>query len=143
MRGIRLLVVVMVVAGLVACTRVPVVLPVPVPSPSGPVPLDVVLFLHNEVTGPQKQEVEARLRALPGVTGLTFENRERAYERFKETFKDKPELAGSVRPEDLPESFRLTLPDRAVAEPILAELRQLPGVAEVTTPPTVTPSPGR
>ncbi|WP_147457211.1 permease-like cell division protein FtsX [Micromonospora pisi] len=132
--------IVLMVAGLVACTRGPVVLPVPVPSPSRPVPIDIVLFLRNDVTGPQKQEVEARLRALPSVTRFTFETREQAYERFKETFKDAPELVASVRPEDLPEAFKVTLADRTAAEPVLAELRQLPGVAEVTAPPTVTPS---
>jgi cell division protein FtsX len=136
-----LFVMVLMTVGLAGCTSVPVPVPMPVPSP--PVPVDVAVFLRNDVTEPQKQAIEARLHTVPSAAGVTFQTREEAYARFKETFKDSPELIATITPEALPESFRFTLADRAAAEPILAELRQLPGVDEVTMPPKATPSPTR
>jgi cell division transport system permease protein len=117
--------------------------PAPAPAPASPALIRVAVFLRDGVTEPQKQAIEARLRAVPRANGLHFETREQAYERFKETFKDSPDLVAQTKPEDLPESFRITLTDRAAADPIMAELRRLPGVDEVVTAPEATPTPTR
>lgn len=120
-------------------------------SPGSPVPGDVAVFLLDGSTTAQKQAIEARLNALPGVTAVRFETRAEAYQRFRKAFGDSPGPLASVRPEALPEAFRFRVSDRSRAEPILAELRRLPGVDQVSvapeassvpTPlPTPTPSP--
>jgi cell division protein FtsX len=132
-----LFVVVLAAAGLTGCTSKPA----PVAPP--PRPVDIVVFLRDDATEPQKQAIEAKLRALPGVVAVTFETHEQAYARFKEQFKNSPDLVAATRPEALPESFRLRLADGVTAEPIVARLRLLPGVDEVTIPSKATPSPTR
>jgi FtsX extracellular domain len=116
------------VVGLAGCTSKPA------PPPPPPNPVVITVYLRDAVTGPQKVAIEAKLRALPGMSGLAFETRAQAYARFKEMFKNQPDLVARASPEDLPESFKITLPSPA-AEPVLAELRQLPGVDQVSSVP--------
>ncbi|GIG85472.1 hypothetical protein Pen02_04080 [Plantactinospora endophytica] len=99
----------------------------------------ISVFLADDVTEPQKRAVEARLRAVPDLSELVFESREQAYARFAELFEDEPAMVEQVQPEDLPESFRFTLRDRAafdrtVAGPLPAELRELASVDDVVYP---------
>lgn len=134
MRRIALLAVVLALA---ACTAVP--RPAPVRSSPPPAPAEVVVFLRDGSTAPQRQAIEARLRAIPGATAVHFETREDAYRRFLEAFKDSPDVVRGVMPADLPESFRLRVPDRTAAEKLVPELRTLPGVQDATVPIAATP----
>jgi len=111
--------------------QVPPPPPEPVRASSRPVPMNVPVTVRDDATGSQKRAIEARLRALPGAAGVTFRTREQAYQRFKETFKDQPELVAGARLEDFHESFEVRLADLAAAEAGLAELRRLPGVERV------------
>jgi hypothetical protein len=70
---------------------------------------DVYIFLRHDATGPQRDALGDSLRADPVVRNSRFESREQAYERFKELWRDSPELVAAVGPESLPESFRLNL----------------------------------
>ncbi|MEE6259344.1 permease-like cell division protein FtsX [Plantactinospora sonchi] len=104
----------------------------------GPAPA-ISVFLAGDVTEQQKQAIETRLRAVPGAVEVTLSTREQAYQRFKELFKDQPELLAQVNPESLPESLVLTVRDRdafdrAAASPLRTELGQLPGVDDVVFP---------
>jgi len=129
-----LFVVVVLAAGLVGCGS----RPAPVSSPADPV--NITVYLWDDVTGPQKQAIEAKLRALPGAAGVTFQTGEQIYQRMKEAFKDHPNLFELTGPEDLPASFEARLASRAAAEPSLAELRRLPGVDQVDVPPPPPPT---
>ncbi|MEO3742739.1 permease-like cell division protein FtsX [Plantactinospora sp. B5E13] len=117
-------------AGLAGCTA-----DGPPTEPAAP----ISVFLTEDVTEQQKQAIEARLRAVPGATEVRFESREQAYQRFKELFKDRPEMLAQVNPESLPESLMLTVRDRAAfdraaASPLRTELLALPGVDDVVLP---------
>jgi len=100
-----------------------------------PARIELAVYLRSNATDAQKQAIEAKLRAIPGATGITFETRERAYQRFKEMFKDKPALVAATKPDTMLESFRLILTDPAAAQPVVAHVSVLPGVAQVTPPP--------
>jgi len=128
-----LFVVVLLAVGLAGCGS----RPAPVSSPADPVKITV--YLQDDVTELQKQAIEAKLRALPGAAGVTFQTGEQVYQRLKEDFKDHPNLFELTGPEDLPASFEARLASRAAAEPGLAELRRLPGVDQVDVPPPPPP----
>jgi cell division transport system permease protein len=120
-------------AGVAGCTSAP-----------STEPVDIVVFLDADPTEAQLQEIEAELRAVPGASGLTFESGEEAYERFRELFTDSPELVETVTVDSLPDSYRFTLADHTTADPIIADLGQLPGVTEVVkTPAAGLPLPTR
>src|SRR4051794_32858631 len=91
-------------------------------------PAVATVFLNQDATVAQRDGVEQRLRVMPGVTGVTFETREEAYERFKEQFKDRPDLVASTRPESLPESFHATIGDASIAEAVELVAGALDGV---------------
>jgi len=114
------------------------------PELDGPVQTDwqeISVFLTDEVTDAEKQAIEARLRAaVPGAPDIRLETREEAAERFREIFKDRPELVGSGRPEMLPESYRVRMTDPAVVAAVAdsdlgSELCRMPGVDQVAIPP--------
>ncbi|WP_067825928.1 permease-like cell division protein FtsX [Actinomadura kijaniata] len=67
------------------------------------------LCSKKDVTPAQREEVKKALRALPAVRQVEYENRDAAYERFKERFRDSPSFADATKPGDIPESFRVRL----------------------------------
>ncbi|WP_422772005.1 permease-like cell division protein FtsX [Plantactinospora sp. WMMC1484] len=127
-----LVLVTLLAAGLAGCRPDPAER---VNRPNGP----ISVFLSHDATPEQKQAVEERLRGVPDAAEVTFQDREQAYARVKDLARDDPELLDSVRPENLPESFLLTLRDRAAFDrtvdgPLLDELRAMPGVEDVSYP---------
>ncbi|WP_159079294.1 permease-like cell division protein FtsX [Plantactinospora sp. BC1] len=106
------------------------------PDPVERINPPITVFLTADVTPEQKQAVQERLRDVPDAAEVTFQSREQAYADIKERLAEDPELLDAVRADKLPESFKLTLRDRdafdrAVAGPLVAELRALPGVDDV------------
>lgn len=98
--------------------------------------LAVTVFLTTDAAEAQIKAVEDRLRSVSDITDLRFVDHAAAYEKMKTMFKDNPELVESVKPDRLPESFELKLPNRAAFErtyrgPLRADLRQLSAVDSI------------
>lgn len=93
----------------------------------------VVVYLVDDITMTHKQAIESALRTIPHAIGITFETREQAYQRFKELYKESPEMVEAVRPDDMSASFRFSLTNvsETEAESIMSDLRNLPGVKAV------------
>ncbi|HCT75522.1 MAG TPA: hypothetical protein DGG94_19390 [Micromonosporaceae bacterium] len=102
-------------------------------KPPPPQPVDVSVFLQMTATDQQKQSIEAAIRALPGVSDVRFETRDEAYTEFKKLFQDSPDLVNSVRPQDMPESFRFRLADWASVDKAKESISSLPGVDKVNS----------
>ena len=86
-----------------------------------------------EATDEQKDLVEAQLTGdtlKPYIERYEFENHERAYENFKQSFKGSP-LVEFASPEFLPESFRVKLHDPRQAAVLIESLSGLSGVQGV------------
>jgi cell division transport system permease protein len=73
--------------------------------------LEVSIFMKQDVTTDQRDALRKQLASDPLVSNTVYENKEEAYSRFREQFKDSPELVQNVRPDALPESFRVKLVD--------------------------------
>ncbi|WP_326552038.1 permease-like cell division protein FtsX [Micromonospora sp. NBC_01813] len=145
-----IVVVALVAVGLVAPIRdapTPVPAQLAIPSSTPPlcegVPPDaangVAIFLSEQITGAQRDAIETALRADPRLSTVQYESRQAAYERFLELYRDpppevvlaEPDLLERVTPDQLPESFRITLADPAMYPQVGPALRELPGVDEV------------
>ncbi len=131
MRRLTLLVLVLAVVGLGACTSDAL-------DETQKVP-DISVYLKDDLSGPQKKDIEAMLRAMPGAATVTFISRDVTYREIEERLKDDPTLLKRISREDLPESFRITMKDRAAFDrakigSFEADLRQLPGVEDVHFP---------
>ncbi|WP_245724961.1 permease-like cell division protein FtsX [Micromonospora citrea] len=91
----------------------------------------VNVFLSNDATAEQKAAIESALHGLDPVEGIRFEGREQAWQQFRETFKDRPDMIAQVSADAMPESFRLTTEGREFDCTRLAPIRHLPGVDEI------------
>jgi cell division transport system permease protein len=94
----------------------------------------VTVFLDPTVPEEQKRTIDSALRRLPSVEEVRFESRQEAYARFKELFKDAPDLVSSVKPDSLPESFRVTLKTASGVCEVVRRISGLPGVDQVVDP---------
>jgi cell division transport system permease protein len=79
--------------------------------------IQVSIFLAKNVTieknPDQVASIKQQIRALnvadPGPEGIQFETQPQAFQRFKDQFKDSPDMVRNVTPDALPESFRIKL----------------------------------
>ncbi|MEU7923848.1 permease-like cell division protein FtsX [Micromonospora sp. NPDC049107] len=107
-----------------ACTSKP-------PKPAEFTKVALTVFLEHDITADRKTTVEQRLRSMPSVEQVTFENREQAYAREKEALKDSPDLLAEIKPEYLPELFHATVTDAPIAEAVELVMADVAGVTDV------------
>lgn len=94
--------------------------------------LEVSIFLKKDVTEDQRAQLRQQLATDPLVRDIFYENKQQAFVRFKEQFKDSPDLVENVQPEALPESFRVKLRDPTQYEAAATRYGGAPGVDQVT-----------
>lgn len=100
----------------------------------------IMVQLREDATEVQKETIEARLGALPGVTEVRFVSRQEAYRRFRELSRERSGPIEDIGPEDLPESITVRLTDPAVSTTVVQTAQTLPGVQQATTLPAPAPS---
>ena len=83
------------------------------------------------VTEEQRNQLQTDLQSTPLVEKVYYESKQDAYKRFREQFKDSPDLVQNVTPDALPESFRVKLKDPTQFEVVASAFRDRPGVDEV------------
>jgi cell division transport system permease protein len=85
----------------------------------------------QDVTDQQRQALKGSLEKMPQVSNVEYENKQQAYERFKDRFAGSPGFVESTREGDIPDSFRVKLRNpeeyKAVAQAMLGQ----PGVDTV------------
>jgi cell division protein FtsX len=94
---------------------------------------DVAVYLEQDATTEQKEAIRAALTDLRRVDGLRFQTREQAWERFKEEYKDSPDILNASPPDEMQDSFLFSTTGKEFdCEAIVAPVRDLPGVDTVT-----------
>jgi cell division transport system permease protein len=81
-------------------------------------------------TDQQKEQIKADLQKLPVVENVQFENKQEAYQHWKEMNPDNP-LGPYVGADSLPESFRVKLKDPEQYDVIASAFAGKPGVQSV------------
>jgi len=94
--------------------------------------VEVTIFLDEGVTQDQRDKLKTDLEGDGLVKSVEYESREAAYKNFKELFKESPDLVNNVKPEALPESFRVKLKDPRKFEAINQAYSQSDGVDKVS-----------
>ena len=85
----------------------------------------------KEVTQDQRTQIGKDLAATPQVEKLYYESKQEAYKRFKEQFKDSPDLVANVTPDALPESYRVKLENPKQFAVVASAFSDRPGVDTV------------
>jgi cell division transport system permease protein len=93
--------------------------------------VEVSIFLKDDVTQQQRDQLLADLNAMPEVQRVYFESKQDAYKRFKEQFKDTPDIVANTTPDVLPESFRVKLKDPKKFDVVSSAFADRPGVVNV------------
>jgi cell division transport system permease protein len=93
--------------------------------------IQVSIFLKADVTDEQRSALAGQLEADPLVSKVTYVNKEEAFQRFQEMFRDSPDLLSAVKADQLPESYRLNLVDPEEYKTISDQYASVEGVDQV------------
>ncbi|GHJ56469.1 permease-like cell division protein FtsX [Micromonospora chersina] len=90
--------------------------------------VQVSIFLKTDVNDQQRTDLETKLKADPMIKDVTYVNKDEAYKRFQQMYADAPDLVNAVKPDQLPESFRLTLVNPEQYKKIYDEYKTSEGI---------------
>jgi hypothetical protein len=104
-------------------------------SPSKLLPLeaDAAVYMLTDAPTLQDEVVRDFLRRSPDVRVFAYVDKSTAYEEFRRTFRDRPDLLSSVDPGALPASFRIRVRDCTSRLQLIESLKAVPGVDEAVT----------
>lgn len=94
--------------------------------------LEVVIYLERNIEQPLTDQIEAQLKESDLVANYQYEDKEKALERFQETFKESPDLVKSVDADVLPAAFRVKMKDIDDAPELIKQFEEVDGVYQVT-----------
>ncbi|MGY0004603.1 permease-like cell division protein FtsX [Micromonospora sp. I033] len=90
--------------------------------------VQVSIFLKTDVNEQQRTDLETKLNADPLVKDVDYVDKAEAYKRFQQMYADAPDLVNAVKPDQLPESFRLTLNNPEQYKQIYDEYKTSEGI---------------
>ncbi|MEU4337239.1 permease-like cell division protein FtsX [Micromonospora lupini] len=93
--------------------------------------IEVSIFLSQEVSEQQRTDLDAQLKSNPLVKEVIYVNKDEAYKKFQEMYQDAPDLVNAVKPDQLPESFRLKLNNPEQYKDIYDQYKDKEGVDEI------------
>ncbi|QOC93533.1 permease-like cell division protein FtsX [Micromonospora craniellae] len=93
--------------------------------------IEVSIFLEADVTDEQRTALAGQLEADPLISQVTYVNKDEAFQRFQEMFRDSPDLLSAVQADQLPESYRLRLVDPEQYRTIADQYTGAEGVDQV------------
>ncbi|HZM63876.1 MAG TPA: permease-like cell division protein FtsX [Candidatus Saccharimonadales bacterium] len=64
--------------------------------------IDISMYLSDEITAEQRDQMLAELKALPNVAAVTYLSKDQALERYKEQNANNPELLSAISQTDNP-----------------------------------------
>src|SRR3954452_6085105 len=104
----------------------------------GGVTLEIFMRTDPNATEQQVQAVRKQLDDAKGPKGdvksYRFLEHEDAFKEFQRIFRRNPDLVASIRPTDLPESFRVVPKKAELTDTLKKSFETVQGVGEVTTP---------
>jgi cell division transport system permease protein len=93
--------------------------------------VQVSIFLTNDVTADQRTAIESALKQDPLVKEVIHETKDQAWQKFKEDFKDAPDLVAATKPEALPESYRVKLKNPNDYQKIFDKYHTMAGISDI------------
>jgi cell division transport system permease protein len=93
--------------------------------------VEVSIFLTNDVSAEQRDGLQNDLKSDPLVQSVTHESKEQAYTNFRQLYREAPDLVESVKPDTLPESFRVKLKNPEQFQQISDKYRDRAGIDQI------------
>ena len=85
--------------------------------------VSVEAFIPPDASQERVEEIRNAVESYPEVSSVNFVSEEEALGKFKDTFKDQPEIYENLDPGVLPASFQLQLEDPALADEVAQRLQ--------------------
>ena len=95
---------------------------------------EIQVFLYNDATQKQIDEIEEKIRAIDGVSTTKFVSKEEALNQMKENLKDNQELLEGYEGKNniFPASFIVKIKDQSKYEKVYEKIMKFSNVREVT-----------
>jgi cell division transport system permease protein len=93
--------------------------------------VEVSVFLRADASSEEIEALGRKVAEIPEVEDVFFENREQAYQNFRELFRDNQALVENVDPSAMPQSYRIKLVDPADFPVIRARLAGDPAIDQI------------
>lgn len=95
--------------------------------------LRMSVYMNPSAEDEQIASVRKALEESPQVESIVFLDQDETYKEFQRLFKDQPNVVEVIKPEELPQSFRIKpkSTDTDVVSAVGQEFEQLPGVLTV------------
>lgn len=97
--------------------------------------IQVTVYFDHELTAQEQTAFKGKISALKGTSRIAYVSRDEALKRFKGRLRGQETLLEGVRPEILPTSLEISLKaaqrDSSGVEGYVAQLKKIPGIAEV------------
>lgn len=93
--------------------------------------LEIEVFLKDEASPQAVQELQDRINSWPEVETVAYISKEEALQRFKQRYKDHPELIENIQGNPLPASFVIRLKDPQKVESVAKRFNGNPAVEDV------------
>jgi cell division transport system permease protein len=92
-----------------------------------------IVYVNPDATHDQISSLKKDLDQSPQVADVSYLDHAQSYDEFKKLFKDDPTIVSTVKPDDLPTSFRVKPknPDAKVIEQLVDKYKSKPGVRQV------------
>jgi cell division transport system permease protein len=96
--------------------------------------IEFIVFMNPDATQEQIDLVQNGVSSSPEVKRWTYFDKQKAYDEFRELFKDKPDIVDFATPDILPPSFRVVPqnPDADAVTALAAQFENQPGVKNVS-----------
>jgi cell division transport system permease protein len=94
--------------------------------------VQVSIFLRDDISAQQRDALSSQLGADPLVKQpVIHETKAEAWSKFKQQFKDAPDLIAATKQDALPESYRIQLKDPKQYSQVAAEYNGKAGIDEI------------
>lgn len=92
---------------------------------------EVQVFLEDEITSAQLEEIEKKAKASNKLVSVTFKSKDEALEEMKEGWGDEGYLLEGLEENPLPHTLILKLKDIEYAEDVVKSIENLEGIEEI------------
>lgn len=93
--------------------------------------VEISTFLRDDASSGEIQALESQVAQMPEVKDVTYVSKAQAYEEFKQTYSDTPQLYEALSPDSLPASLRIALTDAQYTQEVAGRIQGQTGVDEV------------
>lgn len=94
--------------------------------------VEIKVFLTNDITNEQMNDIESEMKNTSGVTDVTYESKEQALENFKKQLGENADLVDGIDADEvMPSSYIIKMKGPEYVEGTVAKLKGMPGVDEI------------